>query len=374
MTSRGRASRMSWRVTSSTDPARRNKYQVAEAGTASSGTTPEIFGTPLPQYDGERLQGSTRRRTRTSSSRIAHFSQLYLTETGKTLTADSTIGIGAFAGSSRRTEPARLPPRAVVHARRRHRADVPPLSPPVIINPHWDRHINTACMTGIRVTVLGSSGFNVQDIDPASVTLGGAPGLLVVRFINADPWLDATFVFRGPQVTLPAGLTEATVTGNLTDGTSFSSSVKVFNTNDSFFSPASVLGAQQRQTNRETRRDGFVILPPGSPVAGTSAVGAAQPQTYRAARQNGFVVLPSGSPAAGMAAANVTTAATPRTVDIGVKSARALKVDMKAAANADHLRHAGRDRPRRLDQRCDQFAANWCRPRPRKFCASSSRA
>ena len=179
---------------------------------------------------------------------ITHFSQLYLQETGKALTPTSVIGLGATAGSG--DDPgigeaffpeqkftlaqATLPPMTC-----------PPASPPVIINPHAYQTINTAHDTLIRVNVLGSSGFDVSRIEPGTVTLGGAhPIFSFDRFINNDEWPDATFVFRADQVNLPAGKTEATVTGELTTGMSFSSSVLVTNKTSASFSASAVSGAE----------------------------------------------------------------------------------------------------------------------------------
>ena len=124
----------------------------------------------------------------------------------------------------------------------------PPESPNILINPHFHRHINTAHPTDIRVNVFGSSGFDVTQIDPTTVTFGGAhPVLSFTRHINRDEWLDETFVFKGTDVQLPPGIIEATISGNLKDGRSFASSSQVFNRNDSYYSPARVEQARARQ-------------------------------------------------------------------------------------------------------------------------------
>ena len=90
----------------------------------------------------------------------------------------------------------------------------PPLEPPVLINPHHGSHINTAHPTDIRVNVFGQARFDVTKIIPSTVHLGGAsPIFSFTRHINKDPYLDATFVFRGTDVKLPPGIIDAHVTG-----------------------------------------------------------------------------------------------------------------------------------------------------------------
>ena len=124
----------------------------------------------------------------------------------------------------------------------------PPESPNILINPHFHRHINTAHPTDIRVNVFGSSGFDVTQIDPTTVTFGGAhPVLSFTRHVNRDEWLDETFVFKGTDVQLPPGIIEATISGNLKDGRSFASSSQVFNRDDSYYGPARVGQARARQ-------------------------------------------------------------------------------------------------------------------------------
>lgn len=266
------------------DPRSPKEYQVSQAvvDRTQLPTVPD-FGTQLTNNTGNVYKVNSKAHPDLEFS-ITHFSQLYLAETGTPLTADSVVRVGAFGGSQDdlgigeaffpeaavrigdATPPVVPPPVPPV---------CPPVSPPVIINPHENRHINTAHPTLVRVNVLGSSGFDVSRIDPKTVTLGGAhPVFSFDRFINKDEWRDATFVFRGTDLNLPTGYTEATVTGNLTDGTRFSSSVKVFNRDRSFYSPGQNQGQMAREAAREARRNGFVVLPPGSPVAGRLAADA----------------------------------------------------------------------------------------------------
>ncbi|MCA1684768.1 MAG: hypothetical protein LC745_02035, partial [Planctomycetia bacterium] len=266
------------------DPRSPKQYQVAEAVVKGKpGSTPLDFGTAqvqqpgtvyneVPAFEGNVYKVNSPAHPNLEFS-IAHFSQLYLRETGQPLTPTSTIGVGAVAGSG--DDPgigeAFFPEQKFTLAQATVTPTTcPPVSPPVIINPHQNQHINTAHPTLVRANVLGSSGFDVTRIDPSTVTLGGAhPVFSFDHFINKDNWPDATFVFKGTDVQLPSGHTDATLAGKLTDGTSFSSSVRVFNRDSSFYSPAAVASAQARQ---ESRAAAGVVVAPNSPVAisGTS--------------------------------------------------------------------------------------------------------
>jgi hypothetical protein len=268
------------------DPRSPKEYQVAQAivNTSAPPSTIPDFGTPFPQFTGNVYKVNSPAHPNLEFA-ISDFSKLYLAETGQPLTANSVIGLGSFAGSaqdpigeayfpeqtfalSQATVPVTPPPVC------------PPVSPPVIINPHENRHINTAHPSDIRVNIIGSSGFDVTKIDPASVTLGGAhPVFGFDRHINQDEWLDATFVFKGTDVTLPRGFTEATVSGNLVDGTKFSSSVRVFNRDRSFYTPAQNQAAMARQLALETRQNGFTVLPQAQAQAQAQMAAAAAPVT-----------------------------------------------------------------------------------------------
>ena len=247
------------------DPRSPKEYQVATAVVNSTPSTPSLdFGngqvqqpgtvfTEAPGFEGNVYKVNSPAHPSLEFS-IAHFSQLYLQETGKALMPSSVIGMGASAGSGDdigigeaffpeqkfTLAQATIPP-----------TTCPPVSPPVIINPHENQHINTAHPTLIRANLLGSSGFDVSKIDPATVTLGGAhPIFSFDHYINKDNWADATFVFRGTDVKLPGGYTEATLAGSLTTGTTFSSSVRVFNRDSSYYTSASVRAAEARQARQ----------------------------------------------------------------------------------------------------------------------------
>jgi hypothetical protein len=239
---------------SGTDPRSPKEYQVAQA-IVNTNAPPAIpgFGTMLPQFIGNVYKVNSPVHPSLEFN-INHFSQLYLQETGHALTPDSIIGIGAMGGSAdddgigedfnpelpfllrnATVPPVVCPP-------------PPPVSPPVQINPHQNRHINTAHPTDIRVTIFGTSGFDVTQINPATVTFGGAhPIFSYERFVNRDNFLDETFVFKGTDVHLPGGIIDAPITGTLKNGQTFSSSARIFNRTDAFYSPSAVSGAQARQ-------------------------------------------------------------------------------------------------------------------------------
>lgn len=239
---------------SGTDPRSPKQYQVSQA-VVNTNAPPAIpgFGTILPQFIGNVYKVNSPVHPNLEFN-IDHFSQLYLQETGHALTPDSIINIGAMGGSAdddgigeefNAEQPfvlknATVPPVVC--------PPPPPVSPPVLINPHLNRHMNTAHPTDIRVTVFGTSGFDVTQINPATVTFGGAhPIFSYERFVNRDNFLDETFVFKGTDVNLPGGIIDAPITGTLKNGQTFSSSARVFNRTDAFYSPSAVSGAQARQ-------------------------------------------------------------------------------------------------------------------------------
>jgi hypothetical protein len=267
---------------SQTDPRSPKQYQVVTLpvnSTGGSAFTPDFsVGTMQPQFTGNVYKVNSPAHPNLEFS-ITHFSQLYLQETGQALAPSSVIRLGGFAGSGEDTEvgeaffpeqsfnlsQATVPP-----------TTCPPLSPPILINPHENSHVNTAHPDLVRVNVLGSSGFDVTKIDPNTVTLGGAhPVFAFDRYINSDEWLDATFVFKGDDITLPRGFTQATVTGALTTGQTFSSTVRVFNRDRSFYSAAANAAQEQREQAREARQNGSVAVP--ASLQNAVADGAAAP-------------------------------------------------------------------------------------------------
>jgi hypothetical protein len=242
------------------DPMPPKPYQVALAiPNPSNPKGIPAFGTSLPFNTGDVFLFNSPAHPNLEFS-IAHFSELYQAETGKPLTPSSTIQIGGFAGSPDTigVSDAFFPPSTFTIQHATQPPHCPPMSPPIFINPHEHNHINTAHPDLIRVSVLGTSGFNATDINPSTVTLGGAhPVFAFTRPFRGYQQLGETFIFKGTDVKLPAGITQATVSGSLFDGTMFSTTETVFNRNSSFFSPADVQAQQERWAARGGDRPGL---------------------------------------------------------------------------------------------------------------------
>jgi hypothetical protein len=235
-------------------------YQVANAivNPMAPNAIPQ-FGTQLPENTGNVYLVNNPNHGAFEFA-INNFSELFKSVTGNALTPESTFSVGAF-GSSNDDDgideaffplqsltagdatplPPPPPPPCVC----------PPLEPPIMINPHAHRHINTAHPTDVRVNIFGTAGFDVNQIDPTTVRIGGAaPILHFTNYLNRDKYLDVTYDFRGSDIKLPPGIIDATVTGKLLDGQEFSSTYQVFNRNYSFYSPRKIAAQQARQEQR----------------------------------------------------------------------------------------------------------------------------
>ncbi len=243
---------------------------------------PNTAGTPhaplfdpanvLPQYTGNFFLANDPNHPN-FELQIVHFSQLYQQITGNALTANSQVGVGGFSFSqqddgisdeyfpaqplllAQATTPVTPPP-------------PPPIPPPpvpaaptIYVNPHQNYHVNTAHPTAIRVTVLGSSGFNPTTIvpstvrfgDPATIgTTGATPILNFESNVNHDQFPDETFVFNGLDVKLPSGVTVAEIAGFTTSGQPFISDVRVFNRDASYYTPTQISQQQQRFARYDT--------------------------------------------------------------------------------------------------------------------------
>ena len=106
----------------------------------------------------------------------------------------------------------------------------PPASPPILINPHEHRGIDTSHRDLVRVYVQGTSGFDVTTINPATVSLDGAsPIAHFTRHFPHSEFLVATYVFVGSDIHLPAGSTTATFTAQTFSGQQITSSKQVLN-------------------------------------------------------------------------------------------------------------------------------------------------
>ena len=167
---------------------------------------PQIRATPqtitgatlLPQFAGNVYTVNDPARGNLEFS-IAHFSQLYQDITGKPLTPNTVIYVGGFAGSDTDfpISKAFIPSQPVLISAATSPNTCPPASPPILINPHEHRVIDTAHRDLVRVTVEGTSGFDVTSINPATVALNGAlPIAQFTRHFPHSEFLNETFVFR----------------------------------------------------------------------------------------------------------------------------------------------------------------------------------
>jgi hypothetical protein len=214
-----------------TDLSPQKLYQVAQAIPTGPNSEP-IFGTELPQFEGNFYNAGTVAHPNFEFA-IRDFSALYQSITGKALTSTSVISMGAFAGSGTDVgigeaffpeQPFTLGAATLPTA--------PPciISPPILVNPHEHRVIDTGHRDLVRVYVLGTSGFDVTTINPATVELNGAkPIAHFTRRFPHDEFLNAVYVFVGNQINLPAGSTTATFTAQTFSGMQITSSKQVLN-------------------------------------------------------------------------------------------------------------------------------------------------
>ncbi len=202
-------------------------YEVAVADPV---TLPQ-FGTALPQFTGSVfLQNSPS--TPNLEFSITHFSQLYQMETGKPMTSSSVVYIGAQGGSAAPDfiSDTLIPGQAFTISAATLPSTCPPQSPTIYVNPHEHRIIDTLHRDLIRVTIVGTSGFNVRDINPSTVTLDGVHAIAhITRKVRRDEFPFATYVFVADQLHLPPGLNNVTISGTLNDGEAFTSSKAVLN-------------------------------------------------------------------------------------------------------------------------------------------------
>ncbi len=213
-----------------TDPTPPKPYEVAYAIPAPPGSTP-AFGTELPQFEGNVYTNNSIAHPNLEFS-IKDFSQLYELETGKTLNASSVIYIGGFGGSGEDNGigEAFFPEQPVSIGAAQLPNTCPPASPPILINPHEHRGIDTSHRDLVRVYVQGTSGFDVTTINPATVSLDGAsPIAHFTRHFPHSEFPVATYVFVGSDIHLPAGYTTATFTAQTYSGQQITSSKQVLN-------------------------------------------------------------------------------------------------------------------------------------------------
>lgn len=333
---------------SQTDPQSPKLYQVALAIPNSNPAARPSFGAPLPANTGN-VYLVNQPNHPSFEFTINGFSDLYRAfNAGQDPDADSILQIGAFAGSLQdgstsetflRMKPTPLGPATLPNP-------CPPVEPPIQINPHEHRHINTAHPTDVRVTIFGSAKFNVDEIVTDSVQLGGASPIFDVpsRRINLDKYPDKTFVFRGSDINLPPGIVDAVVTGELEDGTEFESTYEVFNRDrDSY-----PLALQQAQDRRRERLGPLADLTPFQRRLFHRDLALGQMQVRRQAQQAGISAetLTATPPAANTVRIPMThRQQQPVQVDTGVVAIptrpgqatvrpRNLRIDMGTAAKA----------------------------------------
>ena len=221
---------------SPTDPRSPKQYQVANAivNTSLPPSTPG-FGTELPGFEGNVYTVNASAHPSLEFS-ISHFSVLYQQVTGKPLTSSSVIAVGGFGGSANDTGISEtfFPEQNLVLSAATPIPPNPPPSPPILINPHEHRIIDTHHRDLVRVSIFGTSGFRVKDINPDTVELNGVHAVAhITRKVKRDEFPFATYVFVADQLNLPAGLTTATLTGQLKTGQTFVTQKQVLNIPDS---------------------------------------------------------------------------------------------------------------------------------------------
>ncbi len=214
------------------DPSPTKPYEVAVANPSNL----PFFGAPLPQYTGNFfLQNSTS--SPNLEFNITHFSQLYQAETGHALTSSSVIYVGGQGGSEAADgiSDAFIPAASVnIGAATQPGTPTPtpcpPQSPTIYVNYHEHRIVDSLHRDLVRVNVLGTSGFNVDQIVPNSVTLDGAHAIAhITRKTRRDPFPSATYVFVANQLPLHKGLNNVDLQGTLSNGEAFQSSNTVLN-------------------------------------------------------------------------------------------------------------------------------------------------
>ena len=232
-------------------------FEVAAAITAPGNPTgsPSFDNTQIfPQYAGNYYLANDPNHPN-FEFQVAHFSQLYQQFSGHALTPTSPLGIGAFAsnnqdiGLSDQFFPIQTIPAVQQTINPPILPPIQTCSPTIFVNYHQSNHINTAHPEAIRVTVLGSSGFDPTTLIPSTVkfgdpntiaTTGASPILSFENNVNHDEFPDETFVFNGLDVKLPSGITNAEITGQTKSGLFINSQVKVFNRDYSYYTPAEI--------------------------------------------------------------------------------------------------------------------------------------
>lgn len=213
-----------------TDPTPQKPYEVALAIPTGPNSAP-AFGTRLPQFEGNVYYNNSSAHPNLEFE-IKNFSQLYQAVTGQPLEPTSVFNVGAFGGSAQDIGigEAFFPEQPVELNLATLPNPCPPISPPILINPHEHRVIDTNHRDLVRVYIVGTSGFDVTTIDPATVELNGARPIasFVRRFARLEFPVE-TFVFVGKDINVAPGMTTATFTARTTSGQEISTSKQVLN-------------------------------------------------------------------------------------------------------------------------------------------------
>lgn len=247
-----------------TDPAKTYVVALAVPNTAPAAPDPR-FGAPFTAPLADRFQGNLYLVNDPNHPdfefSITNFSEVFATfNPGEELNPDSVFSVGIFANNPFATgNGTQINLRDVVVGDATL-PDICPDTPPVIINPHENSHVNTAHPSDVRVVVFGTATFDVDTIIPETVTVGGALPFAAMppRDINGDSFPDQVFLFNGSEITLPPGFSNAVVEGDLTTGGMFSSAARVFNRDASYYS-AHDLALQEA---RQERLGEFALLTP----------------------------------------------------------------------------------------------------------------
>jgi hypothetical protein len=283
------------------DPSPQKQYEVALAIPTGPNSAPD-FGTELPQFEGNVYYNNSTAHPNLEFA-IKNFSQLYQEVTGQALTASAVFSVGAFGGSGQDIGigEAFFPEQPVTLSAATLPTPIPPFSPSILINPHEHRIIDTMHRDLVRVYVIGTSGFDVTTINPATVMLDGArPIAHFTRHFPHSEFLNAVYVFVGSDNNLPAGSTTATFTAQTFSGQQITSSRQVLNIPFSARVPGHL----------------HFLMDKGTAYPGLRRVEATQPAA---------VALDS------------TTTAIPTTVKVGMgstKAAKELRVNYKAQVSS----------------------------------------
>jgi hypothetical protein len=105
-------------------------------------------------------------------------------------------------------------------------AELPPIEVDIDVKPRRARNrVRASSHHPVRVALLGSETFYVEDVDPATLTLGAGGAQPVdpakLRDVNDDGWDDLVVRFRPRQTGIEAGANELCLSGETLDDLGF---------------------------------------------------------------------------------------------------------------------------------------------------------